>query len=118
MATTILYRRRKSLPKPTIEKPQSAALTLFYEVWMQWIVDGAWEGKPFYRHTGLCSSFEEMLGYKHPAYSEMRAQFKAAGLSTEYPFNGTAHNYRVECITESCHLNEERIQWVLNRTKS
>lgn len=89
----------------------SEALKEFYAAYAEWLDAGAPEYNPFVRKTGLCwNIFNMPFTYDElkEACSEMKRQFKAAGLDVSYPFD-TPMGYS---MCNEMHLNEARISWV------
>lgn len=86
--------------------------------WMR----GAACDQPFGRDWGLCSNLDiwlrnniESSAERMRIRIEMHDQFRAAGLSVEYPFNLGVLDYVNECEREGCCLNHSRILWVETR---
>lgn len=101
------------------QKPphQSPLLTQFYNDYLEWILKKAPQGKPFSRNTGLCGNaciWDNLYG----SYlsQQMKIQFIQAQLPFDYPFNDRDNRYMAEVLYAQCHLNEARIQWVLDHS--
>lgn len=94
---------------------QSQQLTEFYKAYLAWVEAGAPEddGQLLTRNVGLCTNLALFCEFAHevPDY-ELEQQFRDAGLSVFYPFNGSSAQYRQEKHAGTCHLNEKRIAWV------
>jgi hypothetical protein len=97
---------------------QSELLTQFYQAYAGWLDAGAPEGIIFSRQRGLCWSAVEWISATGKTgtdalLEEMDHQFVAAGLDPTFPFNnGSVQQFGREKVTNSKHLNEQRIQWV------
>lgn len=96
----------------------------FYKDYLGWINRGAPDREPYSRRIGLCTNliyfannFKEVdeegeLALK--LFTELRWQFRAAGLSDTYPFIDR-DDFIKEGREEIAHLNETRILWVKNQ---
>lgn len=107
---------------------QSDELTAFYQAYRDWVNAGAPidcqetddNQYGFSRGSGLCSNLRYYCsnygcyGVRNTYVSEMQGQFYRAGLHIRYPFNATPHHYQIEMGKDACHLNKERMQWVID----
>jgi hypothetical protein len=92
---------------------QSKPLTVFYRSYYRWLLNGAPDGKPYYRCWGLCTNLTEKYKLTGHIHTEMVMQFNRAGLDSLTPFNHPRRvSYSYETATNICHLNPERIEWV------
>lgn len=102
---------------------QSPELTAFYKAYLAWVDDGCKHSEVFSTYLGLCTSLNKYLYKQINSYflrkcvsSEMSNQFKAAGLSRDYPFNnGSPFEYDKE--KEDKQRNPRRIKWVRDHAK-
>lgn len=96
---------------------QSAELTRFYRDYLDWLNNyRPWWNTCFRRDTGLCYNLTHWCAVRQLSTSrlwdEIKAQFEAAKLSREFPFNRTPKDYLNEVETDTLHMNEERMKWV------
>lgn len=93
----------------------SPELKSFYLAYNAWLEEGAPEGQPFSRETGLCSNLEQ---FDVSLLAELQTQFSAGNFVREiFPFNPVAGSYDAEYKAGLCHLNPERIAWVKEMVK-
>lgn len=85
----------------------------FYQTYAAWLDAGAPDGKPFYRHLGLCAA---ATNYGPGIRWEVKKQFIAAGMDPLYPFGGE-YAFETEYDNATAHLNPERIEWVRENCK-
>lgn len=90
----------------------SPELKKFLTNWLEWVDQGAPEGKPFNREDGLCASSAPNPGHM-ALYFELKnllfADFKDS--DPGYPFGG-AIRYWEDHDENTQHLNELRVEWV------
>lgn len=89
-------------------------LKAFYQAYSEWLDEGAPDGYMFDRLSGLCYNLWCWSDYTDGLCSEMKQQFRKAGLDTEYPFDETREAY-LEC--DNMHLNPRRVAWVKEHAK-
>ena len=93
---------------------QSSKLTVFYNAYHDWLMNGAPIHNIFSRKYGLCRNlnrFYDYGDYKYDPYlHEMRNQFFYACLNTEYPFG--EDRYYNSFTSQTAHLDPNRIAWV------
>lgn len=91
---------------------QSAELTAFYKAYLAWVENGApTDHAIFKRKYGLCSNFIDWAD-SETSIDELADQFEADGLNFLHPFNDSPEDYNRDTVSESHHLNEQRIAWV------
>lgn len=114
---------------------QSVLLTQFYREYLEWAENGGVQTKfgkaDFNRGFGLCHNLEIWLDF-HEIHldtgdnieEEMQIQFcqafpeKVDAFCCDFPFNdetdcdGGGRQYENEALSNTCHLNQRRIQWV------
>lgn len=99
---------------------QSKELTKFYQEYALWLDEGAPNRIPFWKIHGLCASLADM-DWPDEIYmrvkDEMKQQFFNARLSMVYPFNKGYEDFDNEAKFRTIHLNQKRIQWVLDHMK-
>ncbi|QOE32066.1 hypothetical protein CPT_Palo_007 [Rhizobium phage Palo] len=103
---------------------QSELLTMFYNQYSLWILNGAPESitVPFSRKQGLCDNLyffireQEMHLRDFSACKEMTRQFELAGLNYNLPFNRSLDDLFAEGKRMECHLNRQRTQWALQHS--
>ena len=83
----------------------------FYKSYNDWLVAGAPDGEPYLRSAGLCINLRRFAENHEPLQHEMNMQFLANGYRLRIPFNRDG-SYFTEATTNTCHLNQMRINWV------
>lgn len=112
-----------------MQNNQSALLSWFYNDYVEWVDKGANEDNPhgFRRDRGLCHNIinwiysdacPRSIRFVKPEriQQEMNNQFKESNLSP-IPFNELEMPYWLESISNICHENKLRIEWVKEHTR-
>lgn len=76
---------------------------------------GCFTWNTLYRSNFSEEEEEEYWEIHTEVQREMKQQFIQAGLDPSYPFNINYASYVGETVRCACHLNPQRIQWVLDR---
>lgn len=93
-------------------------LLSFYLAYEAWIDAGAQPDGVFSRCFGLCGNLfdwcykQQLTPYRGVLLDMMRADFVAAGLDKQLPFNLSSNPYSTEQLYDSCHENKARLEWV------
>lgn len=89
-----------------------------YKAWLSWAEVGApeWNEYGFSKVFGMCSTFERFGRFPYvDIRTEMKNQFKQAGLDVIHPFGFS--NYMIRKKNETQHLDPVRLAWVRARIK-
>lgn len=87
-------------------------LIAFLKAWHEWATNGAPEGKPFIRATGLCSNASFFSDEAHAALTQRICE-EFAGSMVETPFG--LYNYHLRFADETQHECPKRLAWVRER---
>lgn len=104
--------------------PQSDLLTAFYRAYLNWIMAGAPNFRPFNRRSGLCENLKRFIKDNHldratiwRIEEELYMQFQAARLKVDFPFNSGRRHYLLEAKEARMQENPLRLQWVLDHAQ-
>lgn len=92
----------------------SPDLIAFLKAWHDWATNGAPDGKPFWRYTGLCGNAlcHGVYGHKGDAlFNELNEYFCD---DDGYPFGGE-EEYTDRFHDKTQHLCPKRLAWVRER---
>lgn len=102
---------------------QSNTITKFCRDYMNWFNKGTPSHEIFSTRNGLCRMWMDYLMTTIPngevvvAYAELKAIFKNENLDHMFPFNASHAEFIEEMHLNKSHLNEKRINWIMEHAK-
>lgn len=104
---------------------QSKVMTDFCRDYINWFNNGTPSNKIFNTNNGLCILWIDYILNKDDVsvsevgvlHFELKQIFKQEKLDSRIPFNSSIEDYMNESFYKKCHLNEQRIKWVMEHAQ-